>query len=65
MRLRELELGQSTSRDKQFICRKDGKLAGGVYMWETQADAEAFYTGPWREGNAVIARVWGPIVAKF
>jgi len=35
---------------KQFICRKDGHLAGGVYMWETQADAEAFYSGPWRDG---------------
>jgi Putative mono-oxygenase ydhR len=35
---------------KQFICRQDGHLAGGVYMWETQADAEAFYTGPWRDG---------------
>jgi hypothetical protein len=35
---------------KQFICRKEGGVAGGVYMWETQADAEAFYSGPWREG---------------
>ena len=35
---------------KQFICKKDGAIAGGVYMWETQQDAEAFYTGPWREG---------------
>src|SRR3979409_1526962 len=35
---------------KQFICRKEGGVAGGVYMWETQADAEAFYTGPWRDG---------------
>jgi hypothetical protein len=35
---------------KQFICRKEGGVAGGVYMWETQADAEAFYSGPWRDG---------------
>lgn len=35
---------------KQFICRKEGEIAGGVYMWETQAAAEAFYTGPWRDG---------------
>ena len=35
---------------KQFICRKEGDIAGGVYMWESQAAAEAFYTGPWRDG---------------
>jgi hypothetical protein len=35
---------------KQFICRPDGKEAGGVYMWETQAAAEAFYSGPWVAG---------------
>src|SRR4030088_3856281 len=34
---------------KHFICRKEGGVAGGVYMWETQKDAEAFYTGPWRQ----------------
>jgi hypothetical protein len=31
---------------QQLICRKEG----GVHMWETQKDAEAFYTGPWRDG---------------
>ena len=35
---------------KQFICGREGGVAGGVYMWETQNDAEAFYTGPWRDG---------------
>jgi hypothetical protein len=35
---------------KQFICRKEGGVAGGVYMWESQATAEAFYSGPWRDG---------------
>lgn len=35
---------------KQFICSRDGRVAGGVYMWETQADAERFYNGPWRNG---------------
>ena len=35
---------------KQFICMKGGGTAGGVYMWETQQAAEAFYTGPWRDG---------------
>jgi Putative mono-oxygenase ydhR len=35
---------------KQFICRPDGKEAGGAYMWESQAAAEAFYSGPWSDG---------------
>ena len=35
---------------KQFICRRDGKEAGGAYMWESQAAAEAFYSGAWAEG---------------
>jgi Putative mono-oxygenase ydhR len=28
---------------KQFICRRDSKIAGGAYMWESQEAAEAFY----------------------
>lgn len=35
---------------KQFICSADGRVAGGVYMWESRAAAEAFYGGPWRDG---------------
>src|SRR6202049_1764122 len=34
---------------KQFIYAEDG-WAGGVYLWESRADADAFYTGPWLEG---------------
>jgi hypothetical protein len=34
---------------KQFIYAEDG-WAGGVYLWETRAAAEAFYAGPWRDG---------------
>jgi hypothetical protein len=34
---------------KQFIHAEDG-WAGGVYLWESRADAEAFYSGPWLQG---------------
>ena len=34
---------------KQFIFAEDG-CAGGVYLWKTRADAEAFYSGPWLAG---------------
>jgi len=30
---------------KQFIWNENG-IAGGVYQWETLADAKAFYQGP-------------------
>jgi putative monooxygenase ydhR len=35
---------------KQFICARSGKVAGGVYMWESQEAAENFYSGEWLEG---------------
>src|SRR5258708_37056494 len=34
---------------KQFIYAEDG-WAGGVYLWKTRADAEAFYSGAWLDG---------------
>src|SRR5690348_3223286 len=34
---------------KQFIYAEDG-WAGGVYLWESRAEAEAFYSGPWLDG---------------
>ena len=34
---------------KQFIYAEDG-WAGGVYLWQSRADAEAFYSGPWLQG---------------
>jgi hypothetical protein len=34
---------------KQFIWSESG-TAGGVYQWETLADAKAFYEGAWLDG---------------
>ena len=34
---------------KQYVLSEDGKTAGGVYLWQTRADAEAMYTEAWRE----------------
>jgi hypothetical protein len=34
---------------KQLIYAEDG-WAGGVYLWQTRAAAEAFYAGPWLAG---------------
>ena len=34
---------------KQFIW-SENSIAGGVYQWETLADAKAFHQGPWLDG---------------
>jgi hypothetical protein len=34
---------------KQFIYADNG-WAGGVHLWQSRAQAEAFYSGPWLEG---------------
>ena len=35
---------------KQFFCARNGRVAGGAYLWETQEAAERFYSGQWRTG---------------
>jgi hypothetical protein len=37
------------SSASRFIWSENG-IAGGVYQWETLADAKAFYQGPWLDG---------------
>lgn len=34
---------------KQFIYAENG-WAGGVYLWQSRAAAETFYSGPWLQG---------------
>jgi Putative mono-oxygenase ydhR len=49
---------------KQFICSRDGKVAGGVYLWESREDAERFYSGAWLDG--IRARYGGePRITYF
>jgi hypothetical protein len=43
---------------KQFIHATEGGYAVGSYLWESRAAAEAFYSGPWREG--IIQRYGAP-----
>jgi len=33
---------------KCYILSEDGKTAGGIYLWNSRADAEAMYTESWR-----------------
>jgi hypothetical protein len=34
---------------KSYFLSEDGKRAGGIYVWETRADAERMYTAEWRK----------------
>ncbi len=33
---------------KYYLLSEDGRRAGGVYLWETRAAAEAVYNGEWQ-----------------
>jgi len=33
---------------KYYILAKDGRTAGGVYLWRSQEDAERLYTEEWK-----------------
>jgi hypothetical protein len=34
---------------KYYVRSEDGRSAGGIYLWESRATAEAVYNGEWRE----------------
>ena len=34
---------------KHYILSEDGLTAGGVYLWQTRADAERVFDAAWRE----------------
>ena len=42
-------LGMSGLVRKYYILSEDGLFAGGVYLWQSRADAERIYTDAWRD----------------
>ena len=34
---------------KYYVLSKDGTTAGGIYLWQSQEDAERLYTNEWRK----------------
>ncbi|QBE66896.1 YdhR family protein [Pseudoduganella lutea] len=49
---------------KHYVLSEDGGTAGGVYLWNSRAEAEALYTEAWR---AFVADKYGtdPTVTFF
>ena len=47
---------------KHFMWGESG-WAGGVYQWQTLADAKAFYSGPWLDG--IVERYGMPPQIEF
>jgi hypothetical protein len=49
---------------KHYVLSEDGATAGGVYLWNSRAEAEALYTDAWR---AFVAEKYGtePTVTFF
>jgi hypothetical protein len=49
---------------KHYLLSEDGGTAGGVYLWNSRAEAEALYTDAWR---AFVREKYGtdPVVTYF
>lgn len=49
---------------KHYLLSEDGTTAGGVYLWNSKADAQALYTESWR---AFVRGKYGtdPVVTYF
>lgn len=49
---------------KYYLLAEDGVSAGGVYLWESRAEAEKLYNAEWRER---VASLYGsvPTIAWF
>jgi len=49
---------------KYYLRSEDGRTAGGVYLWQSRAAAEAVYNAEWRER---VEKLYGgkPVITWF
>ena len=49
---------------KYYIRSQDGRIVGGIYLWESRSHAERVYNGEWRER---VAKLYGaePVITWF
>jgi hypothetical protein len=48
---------------KHYLLGSDGTTAGGIYLWASRGEAEAFYDAAWRE--RVTQRYGTPPVVEY
>jgi hypothetical protein len=48
---------------KNYLLSEDGTRAGGVYLWETRADAERVYNADWKK--TVEAKYGSPPTVEY
>ena len=48
---------------KYFTVTEDGAAIGGVYLWRSKADAEAFYSEAWKA--AIVAKYGSPPTVMY
>ncbi|RPI47492.1 MAG: monooxygenase [Betaproteobacteria bacterium] len=49
-------LGKAGLVRKHYYVTEDGARAGGIYLWQSKADAEACYTAEWK---AMVTEKYG------
>jgi hypothetical protein len=55
--------GLSGLSRKNYVLSEDGQRAGGIYFWETRADAERAYNDEWRK--MVEAKYGSPPIIEY
>jgi hypothetical protein len=49
---------------KYYLRSEDGRRAGGVYLWETRAAAEAVYNGEWKARVKQLSEKGPPLLIR-
>jgi hypothetical protein len=48
---------------KNYYLSEDGRRAGGIYVWESRADAERVYTAEWKQ--AIASKYGAPPTIEY
>lgn len=48
---------------KNYLLSEDGRRAGGVYVWESRADADRVYTAEWKK--TIVEKYGAPPTIEY